>query len=175
MQIFLLGLQGIGSKARILVMLNVRGKLPKEIELEYQGFIHTQSLDYERVPFRCQRCHEHGHIYKDFPRPRYAPKSAQGSPCSRNHSLVTLGSRSISPLPSNYSSLDTCNAQVSEAELQPHLDQQEMDLVLAPAPGQDDLVAASLSADVVLPPHLIWGMHLPIPTLILDLSSAINF
>jgi len=24
-------------------------------------------MDYEHIPFRCHKCHEHGHLYKDCP------------------------------------------------------------------------------------------------------------
>lgn len=24
-------------------------------------------MDYEHVPFRCRKCHEHGHLFRDFP------------------------------------------------------------------------------------------------------------
>jgi hypothetical protein len=27
-----------------------------------------QSVDYEHVPFRCRKCHEHGHLFRDFPK-----------------------------------------------------------------------------------------------------------
>ena len=26
-----------------------------------------QSVDYEHIPFRCRKCHEHGHLYRDCP------------------------------------------------------------------------------------------------------------
>ena len=27
----------------------------------------VQAVDYEHVPFRCHKCHEHGNLYRDFP------------------------------------------------------------------------------------------------------------
>jgi hypothetical protein len=41
--------------ARILVNLNVREGLGEEIDLTWEGYTHTQLLDYENIPFRCRR------------------------------------------------------------------------------------------------------------------------
>jgi hypothetical protein len=27
----------------------------------------TQTIDYEHIPFHCRKCHEHGHLFWDFP------------------------------------------------------------------------------------------------------------
>jgi hypothetical protein len=48
--------------ARILVNLNVREGLGEEVDLRWGSYTHTQSLDYENVPFRCRRCHQYGHL-----------------------------------------------------------------------------------------------------------------
>ena len=24
-------------------------------------------MDYEHIPFRCRKCHEHGHLFRDYP------------------------------------------------------------------------------------------------------------
>jgi hypothetical protein len=61
--------------AHILVSLNVRGKLAKEMNLVNRGITHLQCLDYEGVSFCCRRCHEHEHILKEFPLPY---KGSQG-------------------------------------------------------------------------------------------------
>jgi hypothetical protein len=49
------------SMARILVRLDLRPRLLKEmtIEMTFGSFI--QPLDYEGIPFRCHRCHVYGH------------------------------------------------------------------------------------------------------------------
>lgn len=26
-----------------------------------------QTIDYEHIPFRCRKCHEHKHLFKEFP------------------------------------------------------------------------------------------------------------
>ena len=45
-------------------MLN---ELPDLIILMHEEFKWFQSLNYEHVSFRCRKCHEHGHLYGDFP------------------------------------------------------------------------------------------------------------
>lgn len=44
-----------------------------------------QTLDYEFIPFRCRKCHEHGHHYRDCPLvqaseppPNKAPSDLEG-------------------------------------------------------------------------------------------------
>ena len=34
-----------------------------------------QNLDYEQIPFRCRRCHEYGHLFREFPlnEPKHKP------------------------------------------------------------------------------------------------------
>lgn len=55
------------SFARICVYMNISEPLPEMIELEYEGKIWQQLLDYEHIPFRCRRCHEYGHLYRSCP------------------------------------------------------------------------------------------------------------
>jgi len=43
------------------------GALPEEIILEVYDEEWVQVVDYEHVPFRCRKCHEHGHLFRDFP------------------------------------------------------------------------------------------------------------
>lgn len=47
--------------------MNITEPLPKFIELEYHDEIWQQPMDYEHIPFRCKRCHEYEHIYKECP------------------------------------------------------------------------------------------------------------
>jgi hypothetical protein len=48
--------------ARILVNLNVREGIGEEVKLSWGSCTHTQSLDYENVPFRCRRFHQYGNL-----------------------------------------------------------------------------------------------------------------
>jgi len=55
------------SFARICVEMDLFGALPDEIILEvfYEEWV--QTVDYEHISFRCRRCHEHGHLFRDYP------------------------------------------------------------------------------------------------------------
>jgi hypothetical protein len=41
--------------------------LPGSVTLEYQDEEWAQTIDYEHIPFHCRKCHEHGHLFRDFP------------------------------------------------------------------------------------------------------------
>jgi hypothetical protein len=43
------------------------GALPEAICLEFRDEEWIQSIDYEQIPFRCRRCHEHGHLLRECP------------------------------------------------------------------------------------------------------------
>jgi hypothetical protein len=49
------------SMAIILVALDVREGLAEELVLIKEEVCFHQRLDYEGIPFRCHRCHKHGH------------------------------------------------------------------------------------------------------------------
>lgn len=53
--------------ARILVHLDTREGLQEKMTLRWGNFNRSQILDYEGVPFRCNKCHQVGHVYKDCP------------------------------------------------------------------------------------------------------------
>ena len=55
------------SYARLCVYMNIAEPLPEFIELEYHDEVWQQPLDYEHIPFRCRRCHEYGHLYRQCP------------------------------------------------------------------------------------------------------------
>ena len=55
------------SYARICVYIPIVKPLPDVICLTHEDSDWIQPLDYEHVPFRCCKFHEHGHLYKDFP------------------------------------------------------------------------------------------------------------
>jgi hypothetical protein len=62
------------SYARICVYMNISKALPGAVTLEYQDEDWQQTIDYEHIPFRCRRCHEHGHLYRDCPIIKQATK-----------------------------------------------------------------------------------------------------
>ena len=47
--------------------MNISEPLPEMIDLEYDGKVWQQLLDYEHIPFHCRWCHEYGHLYKSCP------------------------------------------------------------------------------------------------------------
>ena len=47
--------------------MDLSGALPDEIILEVYDEEWVQAVDYEHVPFRCRKCHEHGHLFRDYP------------------------------------------------------------------------------------------------------------
>jgi hypothetical protein len=49
------------------VYLNITKPLPGSISLEYHDEVWMQTIDYEHIPFRCRKYHEHGHLLRDFP------------------------------------------------------------------------------------------------------------
>jgi hypothetical protein len=55
------------SYACICVYLNISKPLPGSIALEYHDEDWSQTIDYEHIPFRCIKCHEHGHLFRDYP------------------------------------------------------------------------------------------------------------
>jgi hypothetical protein len=55
------------SYARICIEMDVSGALPEAISLEFRDEEWIQNIDYEQIPFRCRRCHEHGHLIRECP------------------------------------------------------------------------------------------------------------
>jgi hypothetical protein len=55
------------SYACICIYMDISKALPGSIMLEYQDEDWNQKIDYEHIPFRCRKCHEHDHLFRDFP------------------------------------------------------------------------------------------------------------
>jgi hypothetical protein len=55
------------SMAHILVSMNIRKGLAEEIELSWGDKSIMKKLDYEGIPFKCRRCHKHGHNASECP------------------------------------------------------------------------------------------------------------
>lgn len=47
--------------------MDLSGALPDGIILEVFDEKWVQTVDYEHISFRCRRCHEHGHLFRDCP------------------------------------------------------------------------------------------------------------
>jgi len=59
--------QKYASCARICVEMDVSGALHEGLWLEFRDEDYFQAIDYEQIPFRCRKCHEHGHLVCECP------------------------------------------------------------------------------------------------------------
>lgn len=55
------------SFAWICVEMDLSRELLDAIILEVYEKEWVQMVDYEHIPFRYRKCHEHGHLYRDYP------------------------------------------------------------------------------------------------------------
>jgi len=55
------------SFAQICVEMYLSGALPDKVILEVYDEEWVQVVDYEHVPFKCRKCHEHRHLYRYYP------------------------------------------------------------------------------------------------------------
>lgn len=53
--------------ARICVYMKLGKVLTDSVSLLHDDFEWIQPIDYEHVPFKCRRCHAHGHLFCDCP------------------------------------------------------------------------------------------------------------
>lgn len=63
------------SFARICVEMDLFGALLDEVILEVFNEKLVQIVDYEHIPFRCRKFHEHGHLFRDCPLSKIENKS----------------------------------------------------------------------------------------------------
>jgi len=47
--------------------MDVSGALHEGLWLEYRDEDYFQAIDYEQIPFRCRKCHLHGHLIRECP------------------------------------------------------------------------------------------------------------
>jgi len=47
--------------------MDLSGALLDEVILEVYDEEWVRTVDYEHIPFRCHKCHEHGHLLRDYP------------------------------------------------------------------------------------------------------------
>ena len=55
--------------------MDLSGALPDEVILEVFDEEWVQTVNYEHVPFKCHKCHEHGHLFRDCPLSKIENKS----------------------------------------------------------------------------------------------------
>lgn len=59
--------------------MDLSGGLPDEVILEVFDEDWLKTVDYEHIPFRCHKCHEHRHLFKYFPLSTVDNRSKQNS------------------------------------------------------------------------------------------------
>lgn len=67
------------SFARICVEMDLSGALLEEIILEVFDQEWVQTVDYEHIPFKCRKCHEHGHLFRNCPLNKEIKKSSSNT------------------------------------------------------------------------------------------------
>jgi len=72
------------SYARICVFMRLDKALPDSVSLSRDDYEWIQPLDYEHVPFRCCKCHAHGHLFRDCPLNVLAPSSNPFDPSDKS-------------------------------------------------------------------------------------------
>ena len=53
--------------ARICVEVDLEVGLPEAIKIKVGSWSHVEILDYEQLPFKCRKCHVHGHFARNCP------------------------------------------------------------------------------------------------------------
>ena len=53
------------SYAQICVYMDLSKELLEAIKMTWEDEEWMQTLYYKHTPFRCHRCHEHGHLFQD--------------------------------------------------------------------------------------------------------------
>jgi len=71
---------------RILVNLNFIEGIGEEVDFRWGSYTHTQSLEYENVPFRCKICHQYGHLVMNF----HFPLRTKGKGLKREKGRIIL-------------------------------------------------------------------------------------
>ena len=56
------------SCARICVEVDLEKGIPEAINLSIDEWNHMQTMDYEKISFKCKYCHKYGHFAKFFPK-----------------------------------------------------------------------------------------------------------
>ena len=85
------------SCAHLCVEVDLEKGIPEAIELTLDGWSYIQTIDYEKLPFKCKACHEYGHFAKNYTKATLenpenkAPEQSQ--PAKRKKVTNKLGSQ----------------------------------------------------------------------------------
>jgi len=55
-----------------------------------------EAIDYEHIPFRCRKCHEHDHLFGDFPQ-NATPRNNEGFNENPKHGFIEVQGRIRNP------------------------------------------------------------------------------
>lgn len=80
------------SFSRICVEMDLSGALTDEIILEVYDEEWVQTVDDEHVPFRCRKCHEHRHLFRDYPLNKME-RSIKATSGKETESFTKVGSK----------------------------------------------------------------------------------
>ena len=59
--------------------MDVYGAFHDGLWLGYRDEVYFQTIDYEKIPFRCWKCHEHGHLIRECPQIFFFEKAKEKS------------------------------------------------------------------------------------------------
>jgi len=48
--------------------MDILGALPEAIKLVFRDELWLKNIYYEHIPFQCQKFHENGNLFRDYPR-----------------------------------------------------------------------------------------------------------
>eukprot|EP00253_Pinus_taeda_P012372 PITA_12372 len=129
------------SCVRICVEMDVSGALHEGLWLEYRDEDYFQRIDYEQIPFRCRKCHEHGHLIRECPmnKKEEDTKTEQGNKAKDN--FITPKSRQRANrrrIKNRFA--EEGNKNISEVQMQERPKEQEEDTdMLTSDGGSEDL------------------------------------
>ena len=136
--------------ARICIKVDLEKGLQESIILSIDGWNHLQTMDYEKIPFKCKYCHEYGHFAKscpkkpDKPNPKGLQEEGWNVASGKKSAKSTMAKQPHIPAknaPRNkFEALHIEEPQMEtpkENEEEAYLQEQET-LVEAPSPKQKD-------------------------------------
>jgi len=109
------------SYARICVQMQLKKTLAETVSLFHDDFEWLQSVDYEHIPFRCRRCHVHGHLFRECPLNAQAQATSNATPKdSDGFTKVTARKRHAKKNPATTSSPSNPESSNQFQILTPH-------------------------------------------------------
>lgn len=129
------------SYARICVQMHLTKTLAASVSLFHDDYEWKQPIDYEHIPFRCRKCHKHGHLFRDCPlngQPKSPPTENPTDP--EGFTKITNRRRharkhQVNPPPPHPSKAHPSNRFTALESLNPHSNLEDVSLdSLHPSP-----------------------------------------